>query len=234
MSRLVNYLNERKGDYGLGLTAVDIDETVFHTFAMIHVIDKETGKTIRKLNNQEFNSYQLQQGEIFDFKEFKDANVFRKTSKPITPIVNRLKRMIDMLKRNERGSKIIFLTARSDFLDKRPFLQKFKDHGIDMDFKPTVYVERTGNLKTGTVPEKKERVVLKYLKEDNYRRVRMIDDHAQNIVQFMSIADKLPRSIVDNVRNAYNVPEGEPVMEFFGLHVNESGKLRLMDKREVY
>lgn len=234
MSRLTNYLNERKSDYGFGITFCDIDETLLCTTSKIHVYDKNTGKLVTKLSNQEFNSYKLKDNEEFDFREFRDAKLFRETSKPIIPMINRIKRMVDMLKKNERGSKIIFLTARSDFDNKQEFLNTFRDLGIDMDFRPTVYVERTGNLKTGTIPEKKERVVLKYLKEDNYRRVRMIDDHEKNIIQFMSIADKLPSSIVDSVRKAYNVPEGEPVMEFFGLHINESGKLRLMDKREVY
>lgn len=234
MSRLVNFLRERKGDYGIGITFCDLDEVMFYTKAMIHVYNKETGKLVTKLNNQEFNSYQLKPNEEFDFREFKDAKLFRETSDPITPMVNRIKRMIDMLKKNERGSKIIFLTARSDFDNKQEFLNTFRDLGIDMDFRPTVYVERSGNIKTGTVEEKKEKIVLKYLKNEPYRRVRMIDDHRGNIVQFMKIADKLPRDIVDSVRQEYNIPEGEVVMEFYGLHVDSNGKLTLMDKREVY
>jgi len=235
MSRLYNYLNERKGDYGRGLTVVDIDSTVFSTFAKIHVVNKETGEIIRKLNNQEFNSYELKKGEEFDFKEFADAELFRKTSKPITPTIERLKRMISMLKKNDRGSKIIFLTARSDFDNKQEFLQTFREYGIDVDFKSNVYIERTGNLKTGTVPEKKERVILDYLKKDEYRRIRMIDDHKKNVQQFLNLAKKVPSDIIEDVRQEYNIPEGEPVMEFFGLLIDpKSGKLSLVDKKELY
>lgn len=235
MSRLYNYLNERKGEYGKGITFVDIDETVFRTFAKIYVVDKETDEVKRKLDNQEFNSYQLKDGEEFDFSEFRDANLFRKTSEPIQPMIERLQRMISMLKKNERGSKIIFLTARSDFDTKQEFLQKFRDHGIDVDFRPTVYIERAGNLKSGTIPQRKEKIILDYLRKDTYRRVRMIDDHEGNVKQLMSIADNLPQDIIDNVRNEYNVPEGEVVMEFFALHIDpDTGKLSLYDKKEIY
>jgi hypothetical protein len=233
--RLYTYLNERKGIYGQGLTVVDIDETVFSTFAKIHVVDKETGEVVRKLNNQEFNSYQLKDNEEFDFKEFRDAELFRKTSKPIMPTIERLKRMISMLKKNERGSKIIFLTARADFDNKQEFLQTFREYGIDVDFRPTVYIERVGNLKSGTIPERKERVILNYLKHEQYRRVRMIDDHDKNVKQFLNMTNKISNDIIEDVRQEYNIPENEPVMEFFGLLIDpKSGKLTLVDKKEVY
>jgi predicted secreted acid phosphatase len=233
--RLYTYLNERKSEYGKGITFVDIDETVFSTFAKIHVIDKETGEVIRKLDNQEFNFYQLKDNEEFDFKEFEDAKLFRQTSKPIIPTIERLKRMISMLKKNKRGSKIIFLTARSDFDNKQEFLQTFREHGIDVDFRPTVYIERVGNLKSGTIPERKERVILSYLKREQFRRVRMIDDHDKNVKQFLNMTNKISNDIIEDVRQEYNIPENEPVMEFFGLLIDpKSGKLTLVDKKEVY
>jgi hypothetical protein len=232
--RLVDYLNERASDYGKGITFIDIDETLFRTFAMIHVVDKETGKLIRKLDNQEFNSYKLKDNEEFKFDEFRSAKLFYDTSKPIVPMVDRVKRMINRLKQNERGSKIIFLTARADFDNKNKFLATFKKYGIDVDFRPDVYIERSGNLASGTVPQKKEQIVMKYLKNDNYRRVRMIDDHVENITQFMSISNRIPDSIKNNIKKAYNIPDGEPIMEFYGLYIDGNGKLKLMDKKEVY
>jgi len=235
MTKFYRYINERKGDYGKEISFVDIDETIFHTFAKIHVIDKETNELIRKLDNQEFNSYTLKPNEKFDFKEFRDAKLFHDTSIPIKPMVERLKTMIERLKVNERGSKIIFLTARSDFDDKNKFLDTFHKHGIDVSFQPTVYVERTGNLKTGTVEQKKEKIIMDYLKKENYRRIRMIDDHMGNIRQFASIANKIPQNIIDSVKKEYNIPDGEVVMEFYGLVIDpDTGKLSLYDKKEIY
>ena len=70
---------------GIGLTIFDIDETLFKTTANILV--KKDGRVARKLNNQEFNSYKLKDGEEFDFGEFGDAEHFLKTSEPIKPMI---------------------------------------------------------------------------------------------------------------------------------------------------
>jgi hypothetical protein len=104
MSKFYNYLKERKSSYGLGITFCDIDETLLNTYAKIYVLNKDTKEIIRKLDNQEFNTYELQPNEEFDFREFRDSVLFNKTSKPIQPMIDRLKRMITMLKKNDRGS----------------------------------------------------------------------------------------------------------------------------------
>ena len=80
--RFDNYLTEfAREHYGAGITFIDIDETVFRTFAKILV--KKGGKVVRELDNQEFNSYELKEGESYDFHQFKDAELFAKTSIPI-------------------------------------------------------------------------------------------------------------------------------------------------------
>lgn len=65
----------------------DIDETVFNTFAKIIVRDKNTGKEITQLTNQEFNSYKLKDNEEFDFQQFGDAKIFKDTSKVIDSVM---------------------------------------------------------------------------------------------------------------------------------------------------
>jgi len=235
MTKFNEWLNERKSKYGKGITFVDIDETLFHTFAKIKVVNKKTGEVIKKLSNQEFNSYKLKDDEEFNFSEFEDAKFFKKTSIPIKPTIDRIKTMIKRIKKEHKGSKIIFLTARSDFDDKKEFLKAFKEQGIDVDFKSNVYIERSGNIKTGTVEEKKKQIILKYLKNDSYKRVRMIDDYEGNIKKFMKIIDKLPSEIIEKIKKEYNVPNNEPVMEFYGLLVDSNtGKLTLYDKKEIY
>lgn len=233
--RFQKYLNEAKSDYLYGLTFIDIDETIFKTFAKILVKNKETGKLVRELDNQEFNSYQLKDNEEYDFKQFRNAKLFKETSIPIQPTINRIKKMISNIKEKNKKSKIIFLTARSDFDDKETLLSKFKEHGIDVDFRPNVYIERTGNLKTGTVESKKEKVIMKYLKEGIYRRVRLLDDHIGNIQMFSQLSSKIPQSIINKVRKNANIPENsnEPVITFYSLLVEPSGKLKLYSENEV-
>jgi len=103
-------------EQGLGLTIFDIDDTLFRTTAQIKVV--KDGKVVRSLNNQQFNTYQLQPGESFDFGEFRNAEKFNRESIPIKPMIAKLKAIID----NAGNSKVIMLTARSDFDNKELFL----------------------------------------------------------------------------------------------------------------
>ena len=95
--RLNNYLLvELASEYGKGITFIDVDETLFHTFAKIFVKDEKTGRIIAKLSNQEFNTYKKKPGEVFDFHEFRDAKMFKKTSIPIPKTIKRIKRMLQL------------------------------------------------------------------------------------------------------------------------------------------
>jgi len=219
--RLERFINELASKYGKGITFIDIDETIFKTFALIRVL--KHGQIIKKLTNQEFNTYELQPDEEFDFHEFRSAEMFAKTSIPIPTTIKRIKRMFKNIDR--RGSKVIFLTARADFDSKETFLQKFRDHGIPID---NIYVERAGNLKTGTTSQRKEQIVLKYLNSGVYRRVRLIDDDMANIKGFLSIEKRLPDSLIKKVEKIHGI-EGEesiPPIEFFGLCVKPNGSLK--------
>src|SRR5574343_545064 len=129
------------------ITFVDIDETLFSTSAKIWVM--KDGKPIKKLSNQEFNHYKLNAGEEFDFREFRSAEIFNKGSKPIWNVIKEVAKLI-----NSKGpnSQVVLLTARGDFDDKETFLDTFREVGLNPD---KFYVERTGNIKTGSVESKK-------------------------------------------------------------------------------
>ena len=75
MVKFKQFLEEQSGK---GLTIFDIDETMFKTSAKVEV--KKNGKTIKKLDNQQFNNYKLKTGEKFDFGQFTNAEIFNKTS----------------------------------------------------------------------------------------------------------------------------------------------------------
>jgi hypothetical protein len=171
---------------GVGLTVFDIDDTLFHTFAMIKVM--KDGKEIRSLTNQEFNVYKLKPGETFDFGEFKNAETFRKTSKPITKMIQKAKAIISNA--NKAGSKVIIMTARADFDNKKVFVQTFKDHGLDIS---NVYIERAGNFGSKNSSAKNKRFLFhKYLRGGKYARVRFFDDALSNITMFKSLQKQYP------------------------------------------
>nr|DAF56717.1 MAG TPA: acid phosphatase [Myoviridae sp. ctWb16] len=166
----------------------DIDETIFHTHALINVVKNE--QIIKKLTNKEFNTYKLQDGESFDFSEFRDSSVFYNTSEPINNVIKLVKRYIDNIKGNDR---VIFLTAREDFKDKNKFLETFRKYGINIDH-PNVYVERSGNLKfIEKVHQRKNFIVRKYLKTKLYTDVKMYDDSHNNLSNFMMLQKSFPK-----------------------------------------
>lgn len=165
----------------------DIDETIFHTHALINVVKNE--QIIKKLTNKEFNTYKLQDGESFDFSEFRDSSVFYNTSEPINNVIKLVKRYIDNIKGNDR---VIFLTAREDFKDKNKFLETFRKYGINIDH-PNVYVERSGNLKfIEKVHQRKNFIVRKYLKTKLYSDVKMYDDSHNNLYNFIMLQKSFP------------------------------------------
>ncbi len=174
------------------LTIFDIDDTLFHTTAKINVV--KDGKVVRSLTNQEFNNYELGDGEEYDFGEFRNAEKFRQESEPIDPMLDELKTILD----HTRG-KVIMLTARADFDDKDTFLQTFKDHGIDMN---KIHVHRAGNLPGDSKPAEKKAVwVRRYLDTGKFNQVSLYDDSISNLRVFKELADEYP----DIVFHAYHI-----------------------------
>jgi hypothetical protein len=186
------HLNENTR--GKGLTVFDIDETLFQTQALIHI--KKDGKTIRKLNNQEYNEYKLQPGEEFDYGEFRDAKDFDQTSIPIWSMIKKARAIIQ--NSVKAGSKVIIVTARANFDDKKTFLNTFKRYGIDID---NVYVERAGNLGLGSSAKNKRFIFHKYLRSGKYERVRFFDDAMSNLIMFKALQKRYP----DVTFEAYHV-----------------------------
>ena len=137
MKTFKEFLNESQD--GAGLTIWDIDETLFRTTARVNIV--KNGKIIKRLGNKQYNTYHLMPGESFDFSEFKDARHFRDTSEPIAKAIRKLIAMHKNIK--AKGSKMIVITARSDFDDREIFLDTFRKQGIDID---DIYVHRSGNL----------------------------------------------------------------------------------------
>jgi hypothetical protein len=167
------------------LVIFDIDDTLLHTTAKIKVV--KDGHVVRELTNQEFNHYSLQPDENFDFGEFQNATKFQQESKPIKPMINRLKYLLD----NAKNSKVIMLTARSDFDNKQTFLDTFANLGIDMS---RVHVHRAGNIPGNMIPAEKKAVwVRHYLDTNTFFKVTMYDDSLTNLEVFKNLASEYPQ-----------------------------------------
>jgi len=177
------YITEATEDRGL--TVFDIDETLFKTNSLIYVM--KDGEIVKKLSNQEYNNYKLRDGEEFDYREFRNAETFDKTSIPIWTMIDKAKAIIKNAVK--KGSKVIMITARADFDDKEKFLSTFRRHGIDID---NVYIERAGNLNLGSTAKNKKYLFHKYLRGGKYNRVRFFDDSMNNIRSFKSLEKEYP------------------------------------------
>ena len=182
MVKFKTFLEEQAGK---GLTMFDVDETMFITKAKVKVM--KNGKVVKKLDNQEFNTYKKKAGEEYDFGEFKDAEVFNRTSTPIARMINKVKVILKNATR--KGSKVIIVTARPDFDNKKIFLNTFKNQGIDID---KIYVERAGNLGGGPAADNKKVIFRKYLDQNIYKRIRLFDDARSNLKAFLSLQKDYP------------------------------------------
>lgn len=216
--------SQKTSNKNYGITFVDLDETLFHTFAKIHVV--KNAVVVKKLSNKEFNNYILQTGETFDFSEFRDAKLFNETSVPINSTLLRIQKMIKQIKENNSSSRIILLTARADFKDKELFLQTFLDNGIDVKDKSVFYIERSGNITQGSVAEKKRNIILKYLKTGLYRKCRIIDDDLNNIKHFLDLEKNIPKEVISKVRETYSLKETDKTIFFYALQIESTGKLK--------
>ena len=169
-----------------GLTIFDIDDTMFKTKARV-LVKNTKGGTPKPLTPQQFNSYKLSKGEYYDYGEFKSSNLFFKTAIPIGKMISKAKAII----RNAtaKGSKVIIVTARADMDDRDLFIRTFEEHGIPMD---KVYVERAGNMSNKSSAAAKQIIFRKYLKTEKYARIRLFDDHKENLDALLELKREFP------------------------------------------
>ena len=168
-----------------GLTIFDIDDTLFVSKARVIVVNTNTGKT-KALTPMEFNSYKLRKHEEYDYGEFKSAKLFYQTATPIGRMVDKAKAIIKNA--TKKGSKVIIVTARANMDDKKLFIKTLESHGLPMK---DVYVERAGNM-SGSSAEHKKVIFRKYLKTGEFSRIRLFDDHKENLKALLDLKKEFP------------------------------------------
>jgi len=178
--------NEFLTEGNKGLTIFDIDDTMFISKARV-IVKNKNNKTEKPLTPQEFNSYKLGKDEYFDYGEFRSSKIFYQTATPIARMVAKAKAIIKNA--TAKGSKVIVVTARSDMDDKDLFIKTFEAHGIPMK---NVYVERAGNMSGKNSAANKSIIFRKYLKTDEYARVRLFDDHKENLDALLDLKREFP------------------------------------------
>ena len=184
MENFRDYLREASGK---GLTIFDIDDTMFKSKARVRVVDTKTNKVVKILEPKSFNSYKLAKNQEFDYGEFKSSKIFYQTATPIARMIQKAKAIIKNA--TAKGSKVIIVTERSDMDDKNLFLKTFEAHGLPMK---DVYVERAGNMSGANSAANKAIIFRKYLKAGIYKRVRLFDDHMDNLKALLDLKKEYP------------------------------------------
>src|SRR5210317_943424 len=170
------------------LTVFDIDDTLFTSSSKVRVM--KDGKLVRELSPLEYNDDKLQPDEEYDYSEFRSAEKFSKTAQPIDKMLDKARNIISLSKSNE--SRVILVTARADFDDKKKIIDIFKRHGIDI--KNDVYLERAGNLNLGAAAKNKKYIIHKHLRRGGYNKVNFFDDSMKNITMFKSLNKEYPEA----------------------------------------
>jgi len=180
------------------LTIFDIDDTLFMTDTYVHVI--KGGKRIKSLTPAEFNVYKVRNGESLDFSDFRSADVFAKTAKPIATVFKTAKSIISRFSAFA-NKKIVIVTARGDLDDKHVFLDTFKKYGFDID---KVHVHRAGNIGGGSSAENKKVVIRKLIQDGNYEMVRLFDDAKSNLDALHDLESEFPNIKFETFFVAHN------------------------------
>jgi hypothetical protein len=170
--------------------AYDVDETLFghgkkgKPNVQVHVKDA-SGKRVKSLSNQEFNTYKLDKGHSYDFSEFQSAKKFKETSSPNKSMVKDIKR------KQARGQNVHLVTARSKFDEPKEFHGHLKKHGIDVPLKNIHY---TGGMKGGDIGDKKVKVASAIAKKAGTSNIHMHDDAAKVHKSFQAHQEENPTS----------------------------------------
>ena len=93
-------------------------------------------------------------------------------------------------------AELIPMSSEGDLTDKPLhqiggkglFIKTLESHGLPMK---NVYVERAGNM-SGSSAENKQVIFRKYLKTGEYARIRLFDDHKENLQALLDLKREFP------------------------------------------
>ena len=165
----------------------DIDETLFahdHNKLRVHVKDP-SGRKVKTLTNQEFNSHQLDPGHNYDFSEFRSSDVFNQSATPIRGMIAKMKAM------KKNGANVEMLTARGDLDDKNKFAAHMNKYGIDITPGSGIHVRRTGNA-PGKPADMKAAHIAGAIQKEGLKEVHLFDDSIDNINGMLKLHKKFP------------------------------------------
>jgi hypothetical protein len=203
---LVNVLGKIMRAKRKELAIWDVDDTLFATPAKhlkIKVVDRITHKPIIKggkvlsvtshdfADEEKLNKFLDEvKGclvEPVSFLAFRNAKIFRKHAKAIEENLKHALRDY-----NNNSKFFMMLTARANMNDKKPFLEHFAEHGLNMDTNHS-HVVRTRSVTATAGAKGKKEVMSAILRKATFiKKVDFWDDSSGNIAAFKTLASEFP------------------------------------------
>jgi len=158
-------------DTGNRLVIFDLDDTLITTDAKIKIVNRHTGKIIKEMTPQEFNSFESKpKKHILNFEDFLSPEILRQ-GEFIHEIFSKLKNYY------KRGIPVSIVTARSSSdLIRNFFLEK----GIDIHPQLVIAVNDPQYGYTGSIAERKKEAI-KDLIDLGFKHLTFFDDSEENL-----------------------------------------------------
>ena len=191
--------------------AYDVDETLVghgkkgKSNVKVHVNDA-SGKRVKSLSNQEFNTHKLDKGHSYDFSEFRSAKKFGETSSANKKVIKDVKR------KQARGQNVHIITARSKFDKPKEFQGHLKKHGVDV---PMNKIHYTGGMKGSDIGKKKVDVASGVAKQSGTKKIHMYDDAAKVHKAFEKEKQNKPTSTTIKTHLAKPNASGETTLRSY-------------------
>lgn len=166
------------------LIVFDIDHTLFTPQAKVVVTDKNGN--VQKIDAKIWAKHTPEPDEIIDYSEFRSAELFVRTSKPIWPVLEVAKKTLNNIKING-PDKALLLTARPDYDDNSKILSHFHTYGLR-----NIELVTAGNdaAKAGTfiaAPTLKVKVLKYWLGTGRFDNMIAYDDDKDNLKAFANL-----------------------------------------------
>lgn len=158
-------------DTGNKLVIFDLDDTLVKTDAKIKIVDRKTGKVIKEMTPQDFNTFESKsKRQVLNFDDFLNPEILRQ-GKFIHEIFSKLKGYY------KKGIPVSIVTARSSSELVRNF---FLDHGIDIHPQLVIAINDPQYDYEGSIADKKKQAI-KDLIDLGFKHLTFFDDSEENL-----------------------------------------------------
>lgn len=158
-------------DTGNKLVIFDLDDTLIKTDAKIKIVDRKTGRVLKEMTPQEFNTFESSpKRHILNFEDFLSPEILRQ-GKFIREIFNKLKAYY------KERTPVSIVTARSSSDLVRNF---FLDLGIDIHPQLVIAINDPQYDYKGSIAERKKEAI-RDLVDLGFKHLTFFDDSEDNL-----------------------------------------------------